>query len=127
MKKKLIAIAVAAALAPAAAMADATVYGRVHASLDSVSGIAANKNNLALNSNSSRFGVKGSTDLDGGLKAMFQLESGVNSAGGTVPDGNGGNATVQAFSKARDMYIGLSGGLGSVTARRRRGRPHGGV
>lgn len=56
MKKKLIAIAVAAALAPAAAMADATVYGRVHLSLDDVSGIAANKNNLALNSNSSRFG-----------------------------------------------------------------------
>ena len=33
MKKKLIAIAVAAALAPAVAMADVTVYGRVHLSL----------------------------------------------------------------------------------------------
>ena len=122
MKKKLIAIAVAAALAPAAAMADATVYGRVHASLDSVSGIAANKNNLALNSNSSRFGVKGSTDLDGGLKAMFQLESGVNSAGGTVPDGNGGaGGTGPVFSNARDMYVGLSGGFGSVTAGRQGG------
>lgn len=121
MNKKLIAIAVAAAFAPAAAMADATVYGRVHVSLDSVSGIAANKNNLALNSNSSRFGVKGGTDLDGGLKAMFQLESGVNSAGGTVPDGNGGNATGQVFSNARDMYIGLSGGFGSVTAGRQGG------
>lgn len=121
MKKKLIAIAVAAALAPAAAMADATVYGRVHASLDSVSGIAANKNNLALNSNSSRFGVKGGTNLDGGLKAMFQLESGVNSVGGTVADGNGGNATGQVFSNARDMYIGLSGDFGSVTAGRQGG------
>ncbi len=121
MKKKLIAISVAAALAPAAAMADATVYGRVHASLDSVTGIAANKNNQAFNSNSSRFGVKGGTDLDGGMKAMFQLESGVNSVGGTVPDGNGGNATGQVFSKARVMYIGLSAGFGSVTVGRQNG------
>ena len=121
MKTKLIVIAVAAGLAPAAAMADATVYGRVHVSLDNVSGIAANKNDLALNSNSSRFGVKGGTDLDGGLKAMFLLESGVNAVGGTVPDGNGGNATGQVFSNARDMYIGLSGGFGSVTAGRQGG------
>ena len=121
MKKKLIAIAVAAALAPAAAMADATVYGRVHLSLDSITGIAASKNTLALNSNSSRLGVKGGTDLDGGLKAMFQLESGVNAVGGTVPDGNGGSATGQVFSNARDMYVGLSGGFGSVTAGRQGG------
>lgn len=121
MKKKIIAIAVTAALAPAAAMADATVYGRVHVSLDSISGIAASKNNLALNSNSSRFGVKGGTDLDGGLKAMFLLESGVNAVGGTDPDGNGGTTTGQVFSNARDMYIGLTGGFGSVTAGRQGG------
>jgi predicted porin len=65
--------------------------------------------------------VKGGTDLDSGLKAMFQLESGVNAAGGTVPDGNGGNATGQVFSNARDMYVGLSGGFGSVTAGRQGG------
>ena len=122
MKKKLIALAVAAAMAPAASRPAAPVYGRVHASLDSVSGIAANKNNLALNSNSSRFGVKGGTDLDGGLKAMFQLEAGVNSAGGTVPDGNGGaGGTGPVFSNARDMYVGLSGSFGSVTAGRQGG------
>lgn len=103
MKKKLIAFAVAATLAPAAAMADATVYGRVHASLDSVSGIAAEKNNLSVNDNSSRFGVKGSESLDGGLKALYQIESGV-SANGTA-----GNA----FSGVRDSYIGLTGGFGT--------------
>lgn len=121
MKKKLITIAVAAALAPSAAMADVTVYGRVHLSLDNVSGIAANKNNLALNSDSSRFGVKGGTDLNSGLKAMFQLESGVNAVGGTDPDGNGGTPTGQVFSNARDMYVGLSGGFGSITAGRQGG------
>lgn len=103
MKNKLIAFAVAATLAPAAAMADATVYGRVHASLDSVSGIAAEKNNLSVNDNSSRFGVKGSESLDGGLKALYQIESGV-SANGTA-----GNA----FSGVRDSFIGLTGGFGT--------------
>lgn len=121
MKTKLIVIVVAAGLVPASAMADATVYGRVHVSLDNVSGIAANKNNLALNSNSSRFGVKGGADLDSGLRAMFLLESGVNAAGGTDPDGNGGNPTGPVFSNARDMYIGLTGGFGSITAGRQGG------
>ncbi len=125
MKKKLITIAVAAVLAPAAAMADITVfndvaiYGRVHVSADSVSGIAANTNQTSLNSNSSRFGVKGSKDLgNSGLKGMFQLESGVSAVGGTAPDGNGGNATGQVFSNARDMYVGLAGGFGTVKAGR---------
>ncbi|MBI4938758.1 MAG: porin [Nitrosomonadales bacterium] len=131
MKKKLIIFSVAAALAPAAAMAatktinitsDITIYGRVHLSVDGVSGIAANTNQTSLNSNSSRFGVKGEKDLGvGGLKGMFQLESGVNAVGGTDPDGNGGataTANGHVFSNARDMYVGLSGGFGTLKAGR---------
>ena len=119
MNKKLISIAVAAALAPAHAMAaDVTVYGRVHVSADSVSGIAANKNNTALNSDSSRFGVMGDNDLGDGLKGLFQLESGVNAVGRSVPDGNGGTNTGQVFSGARDMFIGLAGNFGSIKAGR---------
>lgn len=114
MKKKLIAIAVAAALAPAAAMADATIYGRVHTSVDSISGVAANTNNLYVNSNSSRFGVKGSEDLGGGLKAVFQLESGVTSVGGSgTGDGNPGPTNSTLFSGMRDTYIGLAGNFGT--------------
>lgn len=108
MNKKLIAIAVAAALVPAAAMADITVYGRVHASLDSTSGVAANKNNLALNDNSSRFGVKGSEELGEGLKALYQLETGV-SYSGTSTTFAAGN---------RDSYVGLTGGFGTFLAGR---------
>jgi predicted porin len=121
MKKKLITIAVAAALAPVFAMAaDVTVYGRVHVSADSISGIAANKNNTALNSDSSRFGVMGDNDLGDGLKGLFQLESGVNAVGRNVPDGNGGpTPNGQVFSSgARDMFIGLAGNLGSIKAGR---------
>ncbi len=127
MKKKLIAIAVAAVLAPAAAVAgtqtinitsDITIYGRAHVSVDGVSGIAANTNNTSVNSNSSRLGVKGEKSLGNGLKGMFQIESGVNLVGGTVPDGNGGNATGQVFSTARDMFIGLGGSFGTIKAGR---------
>jgi predicted porin len=104
MNKKLVAIAVVAALAPVGAMAEVTVYGRIHASLDSVHGIAAEKNNLSVNDNSSRFGVKGSEALDGGLSALYQIESGVNangtSAGGTFPG-------------VRDTFIGITGGFGT--------------
>ncbi len=103
MNKKQITIAVAAALVSTFATADdftvaevtsivneLTVYGRIHVSADSISGIAANKNDIALNSDSSRFGVKGEHDLGNGLKGLFQLESGVNAVGRNVPDGNGG-------------------------------------
>ena len=127
MKKKLIATAVVAALAPVAAMAgtndisissNVSIYGRAHVSVDGVSGIAANTNKTSVNSNSSRFGVKGSHDLGGGMKGMFQIESGVNLVGSSTPDGNGGNATGQVFSRARDMFIGLGGSFGTIKAGR---------
>ena len=119
MNKKLLAIAVAAALSPAVASADATVYGRIHVSADSISG-SAQTNNLFLNSNSSRFGVKGSEDLGGGMKALYQLEAGVNATGGgqSVGDGNGGtnsnSTTTGVFTNARDMYVGVAGDFGAV-------------
>lgn len=105
MKKKLVGIAIAAALAPAAAMADnanITFYGRVHLSVDSMSGVAANKNGLNVNDNSSRFGIKGSDDLGNGLKGIYQLESGASASAGST------------FSGIRDSYLGLSGGFGTV-------------
>ncbi len=127
MKKKLTALAVTAALAPVAAMAgthditissNVIIYGRAHLSIDNVSGIAANTNNASVNSNSSRFGIKGSHDIGGGMKGMFQIESGVNLSGSSVPDGNGGAATGQVFSRARDMFIGLGGNFGTIKAGR---------
>jgi len=107
MKKKLIAITVAAALAPAVAMAETAnvdFYGRIHASLDSVTNNGA-KDSIALNDNSSRFGLKGSNDLGNGVKGLLQIEAGV--------DGNGaGNGS--ALPGLRDTYIGLTGGFGTV-------------
>ncbi|MEO8330859.1 MAG: porin [Gallionella sp.] len=110
MKKKIITLAVAAALAPAAAFADVTVYGQAHMSLDSHSGnggttATGTQDGMQLTSNSSRLGFKGTINLDGGMKALYQYEASV------ALDGSG-NGTI--FNGTRDSYLGLAGGFGTV-------------
>ena len=67
----------------AAALADVTVYGAIDETLESVSarGAANSSKNIGqttrVNSNSSLIGFKGSEDLGNGLKAIWQVESGV--------------------------------------------------
>jgi predicted porin len=116
MQKKLIVLAVAAALtAPTLALADnanVTVYGRAHVSLDSNAGnsgtsTTGTKDGLNLTSNSSRIGFKGTEDLGGGVNALFQYETEVLA--------QGGNSLLGA---QRDSYVGLKGGFGSVVAGR---------
>jgi len=114
MNKKLIAIAVAAALVPAAAMAEVTVYGRGHLSVDAYSGNSGDsatgtKNGLNLTSNSSRLGFKGAEDLGGGLKGVFQFETSVDVQGGS---------NQSMFGGQRDTYLGVAGGFGTVIAGR---------
>ncbi len=94
--KKLLAIAVAVAFA-APAMADTSVYGKAHVSLNKTSGVSG----LSLESHSSRIGLKGSNALDNGLTATHKLEFGVN-----VTDGGG--------LSSRDTWVGLKGGFGEV-------------
>ncbi len=60
---------------------------------------------------SSRFGLRGTEDLGGGLKAVFQFEAGVN-----IDDGTSGNGGGNLFS--RTAMVGLEGGFGRVTAGR---------
>ena len=83
MNKKLLALAVAAALAPAAAMADSgnvTIYGSLHMSVDSLKGNSSldgtsNESEMNISSNSSYIGFKGNEDLGNGLKAIWQMET----------------------------------------------------
>jgi predicted porin len=60
---------------------------------------------------SSRFGLRGTEDLGGGLKAVFQMEAGIN-----IDDGSAGNGGGNLFS--RTAMVGLEGGFGRVTAGR---------
>ena len=118
MNKKLLIAAVGAALVAGpmlAAQADTVVYGHFHESMDSYDNGGAkaaitangvtipavtNTSNGLLNSNSSRFGIKGNEDLGGGLKAIYQVESGAFNA----DDGSGGLG-----GTLRNTYMGLAG------------------
>lgn len=107
MKKNLIALAVAGAIAaPAAALADATVYGQINMSYGAVDEEVGNvtiDDNIQVRSHASRVGVKGSEDLGNGLTAKYQLEWGVN------PDDDAN----KGWSR-RNQWVGLAGGFGEV-------------
>ena len=105
--KKLIAIAIATAIS-APALADTTLYGQLHASYDVLDGAS---DVTSVSSNSSRIGVKGSTELSGGLKAIYQAEWGIDTGGAD-------NDKVTKSSKAafgnRNQVVGIAGGFGAV-------------
>jgi predicted porin len=161
LSKKLTSLAVAAAMAaPVAALADATIYGKLNNSIDYVdvdansqfygpgatpsSGVPAasavltpdavqvlsvdaNGNptatgavpntgahgfkgwDLNANQRSNRVGIKGSEDLGGGLKAIYQVEFGVRltDADGRIVDGDPGTVSM------RNSFVGLAGGYGT--------------
>ncbi len=78
MKKLIVAAVAVAVIAPTAVMASGpTLYGKLHMSVDGKDngGSSSDKyNELGLNSNSSRIGVKGSEDLGNGMKVGYLIE-----------------------------------------------------
>ena len=108
MNRKLIALAVAGACVAPVAMAQTanpvTLYGKVYATFESIEatgGTAAQndgtKRRNRVEDQASRLGVRGTEDLGGGLKAIFQLETAFR------PDSN--NTTFAA----RNSGVGLQG------------------
>ncbi|SFR64258.1 porin [Thiomicrospira sp. ALE5] len=106
MKKNILAVAIAGAMAaPLAANAGApTLYGQMNVAIDSVS-----DNGSAFVNRNSRLGVKGSEDLGNGLKAVYQLETTLTLQGDNSANGWGG---------LRNTFVGVSGGFGTVVAGR---------
>ena len=103
MKKKLLALAVAAAL-PISAQAGVTIYGKAHVSIDYADPDNGDSQ-TSVESRASRLGFKGSEDLGDSLKVIWKVESQVDMAGG-------GN-TSGSYWKPRNAYIGLAGGFGT--------------
>lgn len=105
MKKLALVAALAAAFTGSAfAQSSVTLYGRINTSLElqKLSNVSDEK--YLMNNNASRWGLRGTEDLGGGLNAFFQLESGFASDTGA---GSGG------FN--RDAYVGLkSASLGQI-------------
>lgn len=108
MKKTLIALALAAL--PVASMADVVLYGQIKGGVEvtkdkDISGTVTNIVDYG-----SRIGFKGQEQLNGNLKAIWQLEQKVDIAGGaTGKNGANGFGT-------RNSFVGLSGDFGTVKA-----------
>jgi len=102
MKKTLIALAALAA-GTAFAQSSVTLYGRVDMSLahttNDATGLVSGFNSPSV------FGLKGSEDLGGGLKANFGLESSGFDSTGSLGSG-------ALFGRA--AWVGVSGGFGEV-------------
>ena len=105
MKKILAAAIVSAFAAPAfAATANVDIYGNMHLSVDVLDNGTDSGTNVS--SNASSIGFKGSEDLGGGLKAIWQAETQIN--------GDGGSTSTGLFNSQRDTFIGLAGGFGTA-------------
>ena len=108
MNKALLSLAIAAAL-PTSALAagpiDGTIYGKVNVS--AVNADNSTDDAWKLNSNASRVGVKGKTELAEGIYAIYKAEFEVH-----VDDGDKNGDT---FSQ-RNIYLGLTGDFGTVLA-----------
>jgi predicted porin len=101
MKKSIIALAVAGALtAPIAAQADATLYGSLRINLSNY-----DSTGLDVTDNSSRIGIKGSSELFSGAKAIFQYEQFVSTETGALGGG-------------RLASLGVTGDFGTVNTGR---------
>jgi len=117
MNKKLMAVAVAGALGvPAAAMAQAQVYGRANLGVDryqatgATAGSASDlKGRWRVYDSASRVGFRGTEDLGGGLRAAFSIETGVNIDTGSNLAQGGQNNSSSGWWGSRDSWLGLEG------------------
>lgn len=110
MKKSLVVVALAGAMAFTAASAETVLYGSIRLGAEVQKNHfnkegELNKRGLQMEDFGSRLGLKGSEDLGNGTKVIYQLEWGFN--------GMNGDATGEGF-KNRLAYIGLTGDWGTV-------------
>jgi len=130
MNKKLVAVAIAGLLAAPLAQAqtaNVTLYGRLNMDMEVVNGkqlaavqpgtctpavnavntcLTTNPNQFRVSSNSSRFGIRGTESLGGGLNAIFQVENAVQAD-------NGATAASSRVIGNRDTFVGLQGSWGT--------------
>lgn len=102
MKKSLIALAALAAVSAASAQSSVTLYGIADIWVGKIKGSSAQAGSGGVNT--SRWGLKGSEDLGGGLKANFNFESGIDL----------GNGALKGTLFGRQANVGFSGSFGTV-------------
>ena len=117
MKKALLAAALMSAGVVAHAQSSVTLYGRLDAGLEYMSGVPSGANvNGAANNSTNRFkaesgdwgtslwGLKGVEDIGGGNKVLFQLEGSFNTMTGAGPGGGGLFNRWATIGLANDQY-----------------------
>jgi predicted porin len=126
MQKKLLALAVASALAPAAAFAQQStveIYGRANLGLDTYeakgSDVAGGANNFKsryrIYDQGSRLGFRVNESLGGGMRAFVVLETGVNfDRGDNLGQTSSAANTSSGFWASRASYAGIGGDWGDV-------------
>jgi len=124
MKKSILAFAVLSAFAAtASAQSSVTIYGIIDAAVVATTNqTATGGSKISMDAGqllTSRWGIKGSEDLGGGLKANFNLEGTLANDTGASGAGFGGNVFNQSGNNTslfdRLSWVGLSGDFGSVT------------
>jgi predicted porin len=135
MNKNVMALAVAGVLAAPAAFAQSSnvqLYGRANIGFDNYraegasggtlnNGVSAGagtdfKSRNRIFDNSSRVGLRGTEDLGNGLKAIFQIETGVNIDSGNNIGQTGSVANASSgFWASRDSFAGIDSNFGRVT------------
>lgn len=118
MKRKILPIVISslAAMTTQAAFADIDLYGKINLTLqteeESVGDDGSDtRDSIALNSNASRLGFKGSEEINEALQVIYKLEYEIYPDSGDSGNGKGNDAFEQ-----RNSYLGLSGDFGTVLA-----------
>lgn len=107
MRRYLVALAVCGLSSGlASAQSSVTLYGVVDVALERVKGATSLTRLASGQQQGSRWGLRGTEDLGGGLKAGFLLESGFNADAGT--SGQGGRLF------GRQGYVEIAGGWGGL-------------
>jgi predicted porin len=110
MKKFLSAAALCGVALPAFAQSSVTLYGVIDEGIDFTNNSAGHQvyEMTSGYAQGSRWGMKGTEDLGGGLSAVFQLENGFNASNGALAQGGRGFG--------RQAFVGLSSErFGTVT------------
>jgi predicted porin len=107
-------VAFALACQPASAQSSVTLYGMTDLGIRYLTNADAQNDNRLFMANgaviNSHVGLRGTEDLSGGLKAVFQLESNVNPQDGSLSDSG------RFFGS--EAYVGLGTPFGTLTVGR---------
>ena len=96
----------------ALAQSSVTIYGRVNSTVERQKDGDVSKTGLF--NNASRWGIRGTEDLGGGLKAGFALESGFDSSTGAGTGWPGLASVGNGINFGRQSEVNLAGGFGMV-------------